>query len=198
MDGKWKLQEQNAKLRLENLKGTERLGGLGVLQPTEKITYFNGSERSREQRVDSIKLAQNGFYNELLWTCYLAFSRRTLFRVTHNYLYINIQSVSQTQILILKKQLSLQVISTFVLMHDFKFGYDTSYLGQNVRGFIQSLQENAGMLQRLSNNRFLPSPSQFIIHLSSYHPTLYSSTLKASLKNPRKKYLEKEFVFKYT
>jgi hypothetical protein len=43
-----------------------------------------------------------------------------------------------------------------------------------VRGFLQSLQTNAGIVPRLGHNRFLPNPFQFIIHDSSYYPPLYS------------------------
>jgi hypothetical protein len=41
---------------------------------------------------------------------------------------------------------------------------------EGFRGLSQSLHANAG----IGHNRFLPCPSQFIIHLSPYHSTLYS------------------------
>jgi hypothetical protein len=46
-------------------------------------------------------------------------------------------------------------------------------LMENYRGFRQSPPSKCRDVRRLCHNRFLPNPPQpFIIHLSSYHPTL--------------------------
>jgi hypothetical protein len=43
-----------------------------------------------------------------------------------------------------------------------------------LRGFPQSLQANAGIATPLDHDRLLPTPFQFIIHLSPCHSTLYT------------------------
>jgi hypothetical protein len=45
---------------------------------------------------------------------------------------------------------------------------------QGFRVSPQSVQANAGLVPLLYHDHFLPSPSQFIIHLLPYHPTQYS------------------------
>jgi hypothetical protein len=47
-------------------------------------------------------------------------------------------------------------------------------LTEVLRGFPQSLKANAGIVPQTGHDRFLPDPSQFIIHLSCYQLTLYS------------------------
>jgi hypothetical protein len=42
-------------------------------------------------------------------------------------------------------------------------------LTDDFRDFPQTLQENVGILPQLGQNRFLPNPLKFIIHLSSSH-----------------------------
>jgi hypothetical protein len=54
-------------------------------------------------------------------------------------------------------------------------------------GFLQSFQTNSWIALRSGHDQFLPVPFQFIIHESSYHPTLYSvhtdKTMKSSIIN---------------
>jgi hypothetical protein len=53
------------------------------------------------------------------------------------------------------------------------------------RDFPQFLQENAGIVPLLEQHHFLPSPFQYIMHLSSYRSTLY--TLSAAPRTQRTK-----------
>jgi hypothetical protein len=53
------------------------------------------------------------------------------------------------------------------------------------RGFPQSFRANTGRIHRSGHHCSLPNPFQFIVHLSSHHPTLYTlDTEKVSLNNP--------------
>jgi hypothetical protein len=49
-------------------------------------------------------------------------------------------------------------------------------------GFIQSIHANVGMLPGIGYYRFLPHPFPFIIHLRSYHPTLYNGDTNNAIK----------------
>jgi hypothetical protein len=53
---------------------------------------------------------------------------------------------------------------------------ETNYPDWNCSWFFQSIQANVCILATLKSghNCFLPNPFQFIIHLSSFHLTLYS------------------------
>jgi hypothetical protein len=55
-------------------------------------------------------------------------------------------------------------------------GLQTGY-SEGVRRFSQSLQAYSGIHIKLVQDGFLPRPSQFIIHVSSSHSTLYSFEL---------------------
>jgi hypothetical protein len=60
-------------------------------------------------------------------------------------------------------------------------GRDTGY-----HGISQSLQPNAGIVPQLGKDSFLSNPFKFIIHLSSYRPTLYSILIDIIGKYPTK------------
>jgi hypothetical protein len=60
-----------------------------------------------------------------------------------------------------------------------------------LRVFSQSLQEDAGIVPRLSHHRFLPDNFQFIRDDSSYHPRVYTLDTEISLnKNKEEKHIE--------
>jgi hypothetical protein len=58
---------------------------------------------------------------------------------------------------------------------------ETGYPDWCFRGFPQSLQENAGTVPNVRPPPLLPHPSQFIIHVSTFHSTLYSSNYLESV-----------------
>lgn len=58
---------------------------------------------------------------------------------------------------------------------------------QVFRGFTYSLQENSGAVLHLGHDRFILSPFEFAIHLSSYHTTLYNLYTETYLLNNRSK-----------
>jgi hypothetical protein len=51
-------------------------------------------------------------------------------------------------------------------------------------GFTQFLQVNTGIVPWLDHNRFIPSPYQLIIHLPSYHCTLYNLNIHTVAEKP--------------
>jgi hypothetical protein len=55
-------------------------------------------------------------------------------------------------------------------------------------GFPLYIHPNAGIIFQLFHDRFVLNPSQFIIiHLSSYHPMLYSFDVERFVKSPTRK-----------
>jgi hypothetical protein len=49
-------------------------------------------------------------------------------------------------------------------------------LSEVFHGFLQSLQAYIGIVSRLYHYRFLPNPSQLIIHHSFYHPRIHTDS----------------------
>jgi hypothetical protein len=61
-------------------------------------------------------------------------------------------------------------------------------MNKGFHGFLQSLQENVGIVPILGQDPFFPNPFQFMnIHQSSHHPTLYCLDTEQVIKNPTKK-----------
>jgi hypothetical protein len=59
-------------------------------------------------------------------------------------------------------------------------------LTEVLRGFLQPLQENSGIISCFYHNHYLPDSFLFIIHLSSYHPTLHNLDAETIVKHSTK------------